>query len=309
MKQRWALLVVDVQRDFCPGGALPASGCDRIIPVINRYLADARERGMPIYASRDWHPEVTDHFAPYGGQWPPHCVQESPGAEFDPALQLPPDAIVVNKGAEPTRPGYSAFDGHTLDGRSFADSLRECGIDALSIAGIATEYCVKLTALDARRAGLRVNVLTDAIAGIEQQPGDVRRALAELSDAGAHLGTELRPVDVVLLAVDWQSRAPLRAQLIEEGYEVVATDAWPAARRALRPGIKQQLLFVDLKDLPDADRVLDDLEILMKTDRVLVLTSLGTIPASELERRGFHVIRRPVAVDDIVSAIANLRST
>jgi hypothetical protein len=113
----------------------------------------------------------------------------------------------------------------------------------------------------------------------------------------------------VLLAVDWQSRAPLRAQLIEEGYEVVATDAWPAARRALRPGIKQQLLFVDLKDLPDADRVLDDLEILMKTDRVLVLTSLGTIPASELERRGFHVIRRPVAVDDIVSAIANLRST
>jgi len=303
MKQRWALVVVDVQRDFCPGGALPASNCEHIIPVINRYLADARDRGMPIYASRDWHPEVTDHFAPYGGEWPPHCVQESRGAEFCPELQLPPDTTVINKGDEPTRPGYSAFEGHTLDGRLFSASLRERGIAAVSIAGIATEYCVKQTALDARRAGLRVNVLTDAIAGIEQQPGDVGRALAELSDAGAHLSTELRPVDVVLLAVDWESRAPLRAQLIEEGYEVVATDSWPATRQALRPGTKPQLLFVDLKDLPDAERVLDDLEILMKADRVLVLTSLGTIPASTLERRGFRVLRRPVSVDDIVSAI------
>lgn len=112
--------------------------------------------------------------------------------------------------------------------------------------------------------------------------------------------------DVVILAVDWASRAPLRAQLIEEGCDVVATDTWPAMRQSLRPGRKPKLAFVDLKDLPDAEQVLADLEVLMKPDRVLVLTSLETIPASTLERRGFRVIHRPVAIGDIVSAISKL---
>src|SRR5437879_6480527 len=110
-----ALLVVDVQRDFCPGGALPAAGCDRILPIINGYLAEAREQAMVVYASRDWHPAVTTHFKPYGGEWPPHCVQGSAGATFHPRLHLPASAIIISKGDDPERPGYSAFDGHTPD--------------------------------------------------------------------------------------------------------------------------------------------------------------------------------------------------
>ena len=300
----WALLVVDVQRDFCPGGALPVRDCDRVLPIINRYLSEAHERGMAVYASRDWHPAVTRHFRAHGGEWPPHCVQGSPGAEFHPLLRLPSDTVVVSKGDDPTEHGYSAFDGHTSSGRSLIADLRERHIDALSIAGLAIEHCVKHTTLDARRAGFRVHVLTDATAGIEQQPGDVRRALAEMSDAGAHLSTELRPTDIVILAVDWASRAPLRAQLIEEGFEVVATDTWPAMRQSLRPGHKPQLALVDLKDLPDAEQVLADLEVLMKPDEVFVIAALGTIPPSTLERRGFRVIHRPVAIEDIVSEVS-----
>ena len=180
-----ALLIVDVQTDFCPDGALPAPGGDRILPALNRYLADARERGMPVYASRDWHPAVTTHFRAYGGEWPPHCVQGTAGAQFHPGLKLPADAIVISKGDSPDRSGYSAFDGHTPQGTALLDDLHERRIDRLYVAGIATEYCVKATVLDARRFGLRVSVLPDAIAGIDVQPGDADRALEEMSNAGA----------------------------------------------------------------------------------------------------------------------------
>lgn len=193
---RTALLIVDVQRDFCPGGALAAPGGDRIVPVINRCLAEARESGAAVYASRDWHPPVTTHFKEYGGEWPPHCVQGTDGAQFHPDLKLPPDTIVIDKGERADRPGYSAFDGHTTAGpkarpaaRTLLDDLRRRRIDALIVAGIATEYCVKQSVLDALRAGLRVTVLRDAIAGIEAHPGDTERALAEMQQAGA----EIRP--------------------------------------------------------------------------------------------------------------------
>jgi nicotinamidase/pyrazinamidase len=303
LHNRWALLVVDVQRDFCTGGALPAPECDAVVEVINTHLLEAHERGIPVYASRDWHPAVTSHFKAYGGEWPPHCVQASPGAEFHPRLRLPSETVVISKGDDPDRHGYSAFEGHTSDGRSLAADLLDRHVDALSIAGIATEYCVKQTALDARRAGLRVNVLTNAIAGIEREPGDVRRAMAEMSDAGAHLGTELRPTDVAMLAVDWDSRAPLRAQLIEEGIEVVATDRWPEMRALLRPGVKPQVAFVDLKGLPDLDDAIEGLGTLMKPDRVFVLTAAATIQTETLRLRGFRLLHRPIAVAEIVSMI------
>jgi nicotinamidase/pyrazinamidase len=305
----WALLVVDVQRDFCSGGALPVKDCERALPAINRYLSEAHERGMTVYASRDWHPAATPHFNTHGGEWPPHCVQESPGAHFHPQLQLPPATIVVTKGDDAASHGYSAFEGHTPSGQSLIADLRERHIHALSVAGLATEYCVKDTTLDARRAGLHVHVLTDAIAGIEREPGDIRRALAEISDAGAHLSTELRPTDVAILSVDWASRAALRAQLIENGFEVLATDTWPAMRQSLRPGHKPQLALVDLKDLPDAEQVLADLEVLMKPGDVLVIAALGTIPAPMLERRGFRVIHRPVTIEEIVSALSGALAT
>jgi nicotinamidase/pyrazinamidase len=182
-----ALIVVDVQRDFCPGGALPAPGGDRIIPEVNRAVAEAHARGMIVYASRDWHPPVTTHFREYGGPWPPHCVQGTDGAAFHPALALPADVIVISKGEDPEHPGYSAFDGHTPDDRTLLDDLRARGIDHLYVCGIATDYCVKETALDARRFGLRVTVLTDAITGIDAQPGDVERALQALADAGVEM--------------------------------------------------------------------------------------------------------------------------
>ena len=187
MNERAALVIVDVQRDFCPGGALPAPDGDRIIPAMNRYVADAGARGMRVYASRDWHPAVTSHFKEYGGEWPPHCVQGSAGAEFHPDLQLPADAIVISKGDRPDRPGYSAFDGRTPEGRTLAEDLRDRNVDQLYVAGIATDYCVKATVLDALRAGLRVALLPDAIAGIDVHAGDVGRALEEMSRAGARI--------------------------------------------------------------------------------------------------------------------------
>ena len=184
---RAALLVVDIQKDFCAGGALAAPGGVEIIPAVNRHVADASARGMPVYATRDWHPVRTTHFTEYGGNWPPHCVQWTAGAQFHPALQLPPDAIIVNKGDDPQRHGYSAFEGHTSEGKTLLEDLRARHITRVYVAGIATDYCVRQSALDALRAGLEVRVLPDAIAGIDVRPGDAQRALDEISAAGAEL--------------------------------------------------------------------------------------------------------------------------
>jgi nicotinamidase/pyrazinamidase len=170
---------------------LPAAGGDRILPILNSYLAEARELGMPIYASRDWHPPMTRHFKPYGGEWPPHCVQGSRGARFHPDLELPASAIIISKGEDPNHAGYSAFDGHTPDGLSLLDDLRHRHVDTLYVTGLTTEYCVKQTSIDALGAGLRVNLLTDAIAGIDAKPGDADRALAEMARLGAVLTTGL----------------------------------------------------------------------------------------------------------------------
>lgn len=174
---RGALLVVDVQNDFCTGGSLAVPGSERVVERLNAYIADASARGMPIYASRDWHPPTTSHFQPFGGTWPVHCVQNTPGAEFHPALRLPPDVIVVSKGDDPTRHGYSAFDGHIADGTTFLDDLRRRGITHLYVGGLATDYCVMHSAIDAARANLHVTVLEDAVSGVDVQPGDSARAI------------------------------------------------------------------------------------------------------------------------------------
>jgi nicotinamidase/pyrazinamidase len=180
-----ALLVVDVQQDVCPGGALAVAGGDRVVPVLNRHVAEAAARGWPVYASRDWHPAVTSHFQGQGGEWPPHCVQGSEGAKFHDDLVLPPSAVVITKGQRPDRPGYSAFEGVTPEGRTLLDDLRERRVTRLYVGGLATDYCVKHSVLDARRAGLEVVVLGDAIAGVDLRPGDAARALEEMRAAGA----------------------------------------------------------------------------------------------------------------------------
>jgi nicotinamidase/pyrazinamidase len=186
-----ALLVVDIQKDFCAGGALAAPSGHAIIPAVNRHIAEARARDMPVYATRDWHPARTSHFKEYGGTWPPHCVQGTEGAQFHSGLELPPDAIVINKGDDPERHGYSAFEGHTVDGKSLLDDLRDRHITRVYLSGIATDYCVRESALDARKAGLDVRVLADAIAGIDVRPGDAQRALDEVSAAGAQVVSSL----------------------------------------------------------------------------------------------------------------------
>ena len=182
---RSALLVVDVQKDFCPGGTLAVPNGDRVVSVLNRHIADAIAHEWPVYASRDWHPPVTQHFRPYGGEWPPHCVQDTDGAAFHERLRLPPSATVISKGQTPDTPGYSALEGSTPDGRPFLAELQARRIEHLYVGGLATDYCVKHSVLDARRAGLDVTVLADAVAGVEVKPGDSARALEEMRAAGA----------------------------------------------------------------------------------------------------------------------------
>ena len=140
---------------------------------------------MTVYASRDWHPAVTNHFKPYGGPWPVHCVQGTDGARFHPSLRLPVTAVVVTKGEVPHSSGYSAFEGRTSEGKPFLADLRERGIDHLYVGGLATDYCVKQAVLDAMSAGFQVTVLEDAIAGVE--PEGSARAIAEMLERGAHV--------------------------------------------------------------------------------------------------------------------------
>jgi nicotinamidase/pyrazinamidase len=172
---RDALLVVDVQRDFCPGGALPVPEGDRIVPVINRLL----ELPWAAVGTRDWHPPDHCSFRAQGGIWPPHCVGGTPGAEFHPDLRHDRLRHVVSKGTDAGKEAYSGFEGTEL-----ASLLRRAGIRRVFVCGLATDYCVKATALDARREGFDVVLVTDAARGVEVNPGDCARALADMGAAG-----------------------------------------------------------------------------------------------------------------------------
>lgn len=180
-----ALIVVDVQNDFCPGGALAVPNGDAVVPILNEYLSRAADAGIPIFASRDWHPDHTRHFAAEGGPWPPHCIQGTPGAEFHPALRLPPSAVVVSKGMSAEDQGYSALEAVLPDRQSLADALRARGVQHVYVGGLATDYCVRATVLDALNDGFTTFVLVDASRPVDVQPGDGERALNEMLAAGA----------------------------------------------------------------------------------------------------------------------------
>ncbi len=184
-----ALLVVDVQRDFCAGGALAVPSGDRVVQPLNALMARLDHRGVPIYASRDWHPPKSTHFQPYGGPWPIHCVADSVGAEFHADLELPERTVVVSKGQGPAADGYSAFEGQTADGATLERELRDRKIERLIVGGLATDYCVAQSVLDARRLGFEVTVVTNAIAGVDREDGDAARALERMRAAGAELKT------------------------------------------------------------------------------------------------------------------------
>lgn len=175
-----ALLVVDVQLDFLPGGSLAVPQGHEVIPPLGRMLAAFRQSGLPVFASRDWHPPDHCSFRPQGGPWPPHCVAGTAGAGFGPGLGLPGQATVISKATTAEKDAYSAFDGTDLDER-----LRRLAVRRLFVGGLATDYCVLNTVLDARHAGYDVVLLTDAIRPVEVNPGDGERAVAQMLEAGA----------------------------------------------------------------------------------------------------------------------------
>ena len=185
MEQKAALLIVDVQNDFCPGGALAVAEGDRVALVINLYIERFAVTGAPIYASRDWHPAQTSHFKACGGIWPVHCVQNTHGAEFHPALQLGAAVTIVSKGTATDVDSYSGFDAVDENGTRLAALLRAGGIEKIYVGGLATDYCVKQTVLDGLKLGFDVVVLRDAIRGVDLSPGDSTRSLQEMQRAGA----------------------------------------------------------------------------------------------------------------------------
>lgn len=173
-----ALVLVDVQNDFLPGGALPVPESDAVFEALDVSLSAASAFGVPVFATRDWHPPNHCSFLAEGGPWPPHCIQGTSGAELSPRLRLPASSRLVNKAMTKERDAYSAFDGTELDAR-----LRELGIRRIFVGGLATDYCVLETVRDAMRLGYRVVVLEDAVKPIDTQAGE--RALETMKGLGA----------------------------------------------------------------------------------------------------------------------------
>jgi nicotinamidase/pyrazinamidase len=184
LKDSDALLITDIQKDFLPGGALPVANGDEIIPVLNEYIRRFEDAKAHVLASRDWHLPNHMSFKAQGGQWPPHCIQQTEGAQFSPDLKLPSHTVVISKATDPQREAYSAFDGTNL-----ANELRMLSVRRLFVGGLATDYCVVNTVLDARKLGFETVVLMDATLGINVQPGDVDRAIETMLKSGAQQAT------------------------------------------------------------------------------------------------------------------------
>lgn len=183
-----ALVVVDVQNDFCPGGSLAVAEGNEVVPPLNKLMKEFLDRGEPVYKTRDWHPEKTKHFAIYGGTWPIHCVQNTRGAEFHPDLLDDPRITVISKGFDDRADGYSGFDGTQL-----AQLLRDEGVNEVWVGGLATDYCVKQTVIDGVHNGFKVRALADAMRPVNVNPGDGKKAIEEMKAAGAEIvGSEAK---------------------------------------------------------------------------------------------------------------------
>jgi len=178
-----ALVVVDVQNDFCPGGSLAVSQGDEVITPLNKLIEEFLEEGEPVFKTRDWHLPQTRHFADYGGTWPVHCVQNTKGAEFHPGLLDDMHIRIVSKGLG-DEDSYSGFDGTDL-----ALQLQRLGVEEVWVGGLATDYCVKNTVLDALKEGFRVKALKDAMRPVNLKPDDGERAIEEMRNAGAEITT------------------------------------------------------------------------------------------------------------------------
>ena len=179
-KDKDALIIVDVQRDFCSGGSLPVPEGEKIVPILNKYIEKFSKAGGLIVATRDWHPPNHISFKNYGGTWPPHCIQGTPEADFHPDLKLPKESKIVSKASQADKEAYSGFDGTDLE-----RELRDAGIRRVFVGGLATDYCVKSTVLDALNLGFETVLLLDAIKGVDVNPGDSERAIKEMLESGA----------------------------------------------------------------------------------------------------------------------------
>ena len=186
--EKTALFIIDVQRDFCNGGALAVKDGDAVVPVCNKLIELAANHGCVVFASRDWHPANHCSFTEFGGMWPAHCVAGEPGSEFHPDLKLPVDAMIFNKDYEVDVNSYSA-----LANTPAAGVMHDAGVTRLIICGLATDYCVKNTVLDCLKAGFKVVVVSDGCRAVNVNPGDDQRAFDEMSAAGA----EIMPLEKV----------------------------------------------------------------------------------------------------------------
>src|ERR1700739_1749221 len=179
---RAALIVVDVQRDFCEGGALAAADTLSVLEPLRKSIEAARKAGAVIVYTRDWHPENHSSFRANGGPWPVHCVANTRGAEFMPPLRTEAGDVIVDKGEAVEGPGYSAFEATGLQKK-----LKALKVDRVGVSGIATEYCVRATALDALKAGFQTMVLEDLIRAVNAK--ETPKVLAELKQAKAQIST------------------------------------------------------------------------------------------------------------------------
>jgi nicotinamidase/pyrazinamidase len=180
--RKTALIVVDVQNDFCPGGALAVPEGDKVVLVLNRYIEKFTRAGAPVILTRDWHPADHVSFREQGGPWPPHCVQNTEGAKFHPQLTIPPEAEIISKADNPKVEAYSFFQQTDID---LAGKLRERGIFRLLVGGLATDYCVRATVLDALERGFETYLLENASRGVNVNPNDSRSAIKEMLSRGA----------------------------------------------------------------------------------------------------------------------------
>jgi nicotinamidase/pyrazinamidase len=184
-----ALLVVDVQNDFCPHGALAVLDGDKIIPALNKYIKIFSKKELPIFATRDWHPKKTKHFKAFGGIWPKHCIKNTKGAQFHPKLKLPKSTIMLYKGMDPKKDCYSSFDAEDENGNRLAKLLKKFTVGEIYIGGLATDYCVKFTTLQAIKKGFKVKVLIDGIKGVNLKPDDSEKAIRQMIAKGAKIIT------------------------------------------------------------------------------------------------------------------------
>ncbi len=177
-----ALIVVDVQNDFCPGGSLAVAHGDEVVAPLNKLIREFLDRGEPVYKTRDWHPARTKHFSAYGGVWPVHCVQNTRGAEFHPDLLDDPRINIISKGIDESADGYSGFDGTNL-----GELLRDEGVAEIWVGGLATDHCVKETVLDGVHQGFKVQALADSMRAVNVNADDGAKAIAQMRHAGAEI--------------------------------------------------------------------------------------------------------------------------